>query len=74
MNLLETFPDRGKVALRLMDEIHVQLLQSQLEEGQYMTNRYYTKIRHLIQTGRNGLLYIPAHGIFGGEVEVGPIF
>ena len=39
-----------------------------------MTNRYYTKIRHLIQTGRNGLLYIPAHGIFGGEVEVGPIF
>lgn len=38
-----------------------------------MTNRYYTKIRHLIQTGRNGLLYIPARGIFGGEVEVGPI-
>ena len=73
LNLLETFPGRGNVAHGFVDEIHVQLFQSQLGAGQCIISRRYAEVRHLVRTDLKGLTYIRPRGIFGGDVEVGPV-
>lgn len=75
LSLFETFPDRREVASGHVDEIHVQLLQSQLVDGQSIVSRPCAEIGHLAQTDGNRFVYLTSPGrIFGGNVELGPVF
>lgn len=69
----EILPDRDEVAPRDMDEVQVQLSQSQLEESRSMVSQRCTKIGHLVQTCCDGFVYIPRI-VFRGDVEIGPVF
>lgn len=71
---LETFPNRKKVASREVDEIHIQLLQSQLEDGQLIRQHgNFIDVGNLVQACRDGFAHITSP-IFGGNVEIGPYF
>jgi hypothetical protein len=58
LSLLKILPDRGDIPPREVDEIHIQLPQSQLEERQLVVGQRSGEILYLVQTYCDGFTHI----------------